>query len=108
MATNAALNAKQEVRITFQNNVLKDTEAIISKNGGDLNVTFITRSDESANILNVRGGDLRSQLMERLTDIQYVDVEVEHQQSERDAQDDSRRHQQGRQEQDQEQDEDNA
>ncbi|MDR3144153.1 MAG: flagellar hook-length control protein FliK [Puniceicoccales bacterium] len=79
IATYEALNAKQEVRITLQENLLKDTEVVISKDGGRLNVTFMTGSDESASILNHRSGDLRSQLMERLADVNSVEIEVEQQ-----------------------------
>jgi type III secretion system needle length determinant len=79
IATYEALNAKQEVRMTLQDSVLKSTEVVISKNGGQLNVTFLTGSEESANILNYRSGDLRTQLMERLADVNNVEVEVEHQ-----------------------------
>jgi type III secretion system needle length determinant len=77
IATHEALNAQQEVRITLRDGVMKDTEIIISKDGRALNVSFITGSDDSASILNLRSGDLRTQLMEKLNDVTRVDVEVE-------------------------------
>lgn len=79
IASYEALNAKQEVRVTLQNDVLKDTEVLISKDGKSLNVNFVTGSDESASILTNRSGELKVQLMERLSGIDRIDIEVEHQ-----------------------------
>jgi hypothetical protein len=79
IATNEALGARQEVRVTLQESVLKDTEVIISKDGKSLNVTFVTGSGESADVLNYRSGELRAQLMERLNDVSNIEVEIEHQ-----------------------------
>ena len=84
IATNEALNAKQEVRITIQNNILKDTEVFISKDGKQINVNFVTGASESAAILNQRSGELRSQLMENLKDVDYVEVNVEDQSGQND------------------------
>ena len=84
IATNEALNAKQEVRITIQNNILKDTEVFISKDGKQINVNFVTGASESADILNQRSGELRSQLMENLKDVDYVEVNIEDQSGQND------------------------
>lgn len=84
IATNEALNAKQEVRITIQNNILKDTEVFISKDGRQINVNFVTGASESADILNQRSGELRSQLMENLKDVDYVEVNIEDQSGQND------------------------
>jgi hypothetical protein len=41
IASNEALNAKQEVRITLQDGILKDTDVSISKEGKSLSVVFL-------------------------------------------------------------------
>jgi hypothetical protein len=79
IASYEALNAKQEVRVTLQDSVLKDTEVLISKDGKAISVNFVTGSDESASILNHRSGELRMQLMEKLNGIDHIDIEIEHQ-----------------------------
>jgi hypothetical protein len=97
IATREALNAGQEVRITIQDGILKDTDVIITKDGKTLIVNFVTGSDESANILSHRGGELRTQLMEKLSDVDNITVEVEHSESTDDqsGDDGSRRHHDG-------------
>ena len=65
------------MRITLQEGILQDTEVIISKDGKALNITFVTGSDDSANILNHRSGELRTQLMEKLSDVTQIEIEVE-------------------------------
>lgn len=77
LATREALNAKQEVRIMLKDSVLKDTEVFVIKDGKSLSVSFVTGASESADILNQRSGDLRTQLMERLDDVDFVDIQVE-------------------------------
>ncbi len=77
LATREALNARQEVRIMLKDSVLKDTEVFVIKDGKSLSVSFVTGASESADILNQRSGDLRTQLMERLDDVDFVDIQVE-------------------------------
>lgn len=73
-ATTEALNAGMEVRITIQENTLKGTEVFITKNGKEIGIRFVTCDTQSADILNQRSGELRSQLMGSLKDIDYVEV----------------------------------
>lgn len=61
-----ALNARQEVRITMQNAILKGTEVFISKDGKQLGIRFVTYSHESCDILQQNLGQLREQLMRTL------------------------------------------
>ena len=63
---------------------MKDTEVFISKDGKQINVNFVTGASESADILNQRSGELRSQLMENLKDVDYVEVNVEDQSGQND------------------------
>ena len=77
LATREALNAKQEVRIMLKDSVLRDTEVFVVKDGKSLSVSFVTGASESADILNQRSGDLRAQLMEKLDDVDFVDIQVE-------------------------------
>jgi type III secretion system needle length determinant len=87
IATNEALNAKQEVRITLQDGILKDTEVSISKEGKSLDVVFSTGSNASENLLRANSETLMRQLRNNLKDIDRVDIEIEqHEQSANDNQ----------------------
>jgi Cu/Ag efflux protein CusF len=100
LATHEALNAKQEVRITLQDN----TEISVTKEGKTLNVNFAPQSEEMAEILNLRSGDLRSQLMERLRDIDQIEVGIEYERPENYQRDGDGRSRGGRDQQQQEED----
>ncbi|MDR1413529.1 MAG: hypothetical protein LBI56_01140 [Puniceicoccales bacterium] len=104
IASHEALNAKQEVRITLQESILKETEVFITKDGKSLSVNFFTQSDESANILNHRSGELRMQLMEKLQDIDHIEIGVEQQESNDGQGDDNHSGNQRRNQQDDDQD----
>lgn len=66
IAANAALNARQEVRITIQDAILKGTEAFVSKDGNQVGVRFVTSSPESCEFLEQHFGQLREQLKQAL------------------------------------------
>ena len=109
LATQEALNANQEVRITLQDNVLKNTEVFISRDKSGLNVHFITGAMESADILNFRSGDLRTQLMEKFPEYKNIDVQVENTQEQYQtfSQDSEQHHQENDQQKEQEKEENN-
>ncbi|MDR2779109.1 MAG: hypothetical protein LBB16_02370 [Puniceicoccales bacterium] len=79
IATNEALNARQEVRITLQDGVLKDTDVVISKEGKTLSVVFFTGSSDSVNLLRDNSDGLMRQLQNNVKDISYVEIEIEQQ-----------------------------
>jgi type III secretion system needle length determinant len=79
IATNEALNAKQEVRITLQDGILKDTDVSISKDGKSINIVFATGSEDSVNLLKNQSGELIQRLQNNLKDIDHVAVDIEHQ-----------------------------
>lgn len=109
LATQEALNANQEVRITLQDNVLKNTEVFISRDKSGLNVHFITGAMESADILNFRSGDLRTQLMEKFPEYKNIDVQVENTQEQYQtfSQDSEQHHQENDPQNEQEEEENN-
>lgn len=109
LATQEALNANQEVRITLQDNVLKNTEVFISRDKSGLNVHFITGAMESADILNFRSGDLRTQLMEKFPEYKNIDVQVENTQEQYQtfSQDSEQHHQENDPQNEQEEEEKN-
>jgi hypothetical protein len=78
LANRDLADPNQRVIITFQDSVMQDTKAVISRDGKTISVTFMTGSGESADIINMRSGELRSQLMEKLPMTDDVKVEVEH------------------------------
>jgi hypothetical protein len=77
IATNEALNAKQEVRITLQDGILKNTEVSISKEGKTLNVAFSTGSNDSENLLRANSDALARQLQNNLKDTDRIEIEIE-------------------------------
>ncbi|MDR1528628.1 MAG: type III secretion HpaP family protein [Puniceicoccales bacterium] len=77
IATNEALNAKQEVRITLQDGILKDTEVSIFKEGKSLGVVFSTGSSDSENLLRANSDTLMRQLQNNLRDVDRIDIEIE-------------------------------
>ncbi|MDR1457773.1 MAG: hypothetical protein LBI47_02920 [Puniceicoccales bacterium] len=77
IATNEALNAKQEVRITLQDGILKNTEVSISKEGKALNVVFSTGSSDSENLLRANSDALIRQLQNNLKDTDRIEIEIE-------------------------------
>ncbi|MDR1233479.1 MAG: type III secretion HpaP family protein [Puniceicoccales bacterium] len=101
IATNEALNAKQEVRITLQNGILKDTEVSIFKDGKALGVIFSTGSNESENLLRANSDALMRQLQNNLKDIDRVDIEIE-QHDQQNANDDQGNKGRGNQQQEEE------
>jgi hypothetical protein len=76
LASNAALNAKQEVRITLRENVLQGTEVVVAKDGKMLSVNFFTSAAESAALLASRQAELRLHLLNNLPDVNDVDVNI--------------------------------
>jgi type III secretion system needle length determinant len=62
LASTAALDAKQEVRIAIKDSILKETEVTISKNEGTLSVNFYTSASESASLLASKQAELKSHL----------------------------------------------
>ncbi|MDR3273975.1 MAG: flagellar hook-length control protein FliK [Puniceicoccales bacterium] len=76
LASSAALNAKQEVRISLKNEILPNTEVIVSKDGKMLSVDFYTSASESASLLASKQAELRAHLMDTLHDVNDVDVNV--------------------------------
>lgn len=72
IATSDALDAKHEVSISFKNDVLPGTEAIISKNGNRLSVSFVTNVDKSEQIILQNSNDLQSLLSEKLKGTEVV------------------------------------
>ncbi|MDR1891240.1 MAG: type III secretion HpaP family protein [Puniceicoccales bacterium] len=79
IATNEALNAKQEVRITLQDGILKDTDVSISKEGKSLSVVFFSGASDSVNFLRENSDSLMRQLQNNLRDINHVEIEIEQQ-----------------------------
>ncbi|MDR2776682.1 MAG: type III secretion HpaP family protein [Puniceicoccales bacterium] len=104
IATNEALNAKQEVRITLQDGILKDTEVSIFKEGKSLGVVFSTGSNDSENLLRANSDALMRQLQNNLKDIDRVDIEIEQheQQNANDNQNNNGRSRDQQQEEDEE------
>jgi hypothetical protein len=102
IATNEALNAKQEVRITLQEGVLKDTEIFINKDGKTLSVSFLTGSSESGDILSTRSGELQSQLMRNLraSGVDNVEVAVDQREEQGNGEGGGQQRQQQQQQQD--------
>jgi hypothetical protein len=87
IATNEALNTRQEVRITLQDGILKNTEVSISKEGKALNVVFATGSIDSENLLRANSDTLMRQLQNNLKDTDRIEIEIEqHEQSASDNQ----------------------
>ncbi|MDR2436368.1 MAG: hypothetical protein LBD33_03630 [Puniceicoccales bacterium] len=76
LASTAALNAKQEVRITLKNSVLPSTEIILAKDGKMLSVDFFTSASASASLLSSKQAELRLHLLNTLHDVNDVDVNV--------------------------------
>jgi hypothetical protein len=76
LASNAALDAKQEVRISLRENILQSTEVIVSKDGKMLAVNFYTAAAESASLLAAKQAELRLHLLNNLSDVNDVDVNI--------------------------------
>jgi hypothetical protein len=76
LASNEALNAKQEVRITLRESILPNTEILISKDGKMLAVNFFTSASESVLLLASKQADLRQQLLNNLSDVNDIDINV--------------------------------
>ncbi len=75
LVSNAALNNNQEVRVTFNQNVLPGTEVSISRQGNALNVTFVSTVDTSFTFLNTNQAGLRDHLVQRLS-LNEVNINV--------------------------------
>ena len=75
IATSDALAAKQEVKMSFKNDVLQGTEATLLKDGNKLSVNFITDVDKSEQIILQNRNDLQSLLLEKLHGTEVV-IEV--------------------------------
>ncbi len=77
IASNEALNAKQEVRIFLRDDILPQTEIRITKEGTDiLEVDFYTRSDTSAAFLYANQVGLRDHLLNNLNNIRDVEIDI--------------------------------
>jgi hypothetical protein len=76
LASTAALNARQEVRVMIKDNILRNTEVIIAKDGKMVSVDFFTSALESASLLSSKQSDLRSHLLNTLQDVNDVDVNI--------------------------------
>ncbi|MDR2721153.1 MAG: hypothetical protein LBB15_02590 [Puniceicoccales bacterium] len=76
LASAAALNAKQEVRIMLKNSILPNTEIVLSKDGKMLSVNFFTSASESASLLSSKQAELRLHLLNTLHDVNDVDVNI--------------------------------
>lgn len=72
MATNNSLDAKQEISISFKNDVLPGTEAVILKDGKSLSVSFVTNVDMSAQLILQNSNDLQSLLSQKLKETEVV------------------------------------
>jgi type III secretion system needle length determinant len=90
LISNAALDAKQEVRVQLKNDVLPGTEIFIAKDGPKLNVQFVTTVSESAFFLMGRQGELRQHLMDNLKEINSIEINVSEDARARDARGDGR------------------
>jgi hypothetical protein len=60
------LDARGEVRITFRQDILPGTEVLVSRNGNQLNVNFVSTVDTSLSFLNTNQAQLREYLGQRL------------------------------------------
>ncbi|MDR0595193.1 MAG: type III secretion HpaP family protein [Puniceicoccales bacterium] len=76
LASADALNAKQEVWVAIKDNILKDTEVVISKNGKMLAVNFHTSANGSASWLFSNRAKLQVHLLQTLQGFNDVDVNV--------------------------------
>ncbi|MDR0679883.1 MAG: hypothetical protein LBF42_02510 [Puniceicoccales bacterium] len=85
LASADALNAKQEVRVVIKDNILKDTEVVISKDSKMLAVDFYTSADRSASWLISKQVELRAHLLQTLQGFNDVDVNVYQEASETDS-----------------------
>jgi hypothetical protein len=85
LASADALNAKQEVRVTIKDNILKDTEVVISKDRKMLAVDFYTSADKSVSWLVSKQVELRAHLLQTLQGFNDVDVNVYQKASETDS-----------------------
>ena len=66
IAANEALNAGLEISITIQESVLRGTKVFISRKGAQVEVRFVTASQESCDVLQQQAGLLREQLKQTL------------------------------------------
>ncbi|MDR0351197.1 MAG: hypothetical protein LBH49_00925, partial [Puniceicoccales bacterium] len=76
LISNAALDAKQEVRVQLKNDILPGTEIFIAKDGPKLNVQFNVAVSESAFFLMGRQGELRQHLIDNLKEITFVEINI--------------------------------
>lgn len=72
IVSNSVLEAKQEVRINFKNDVLPGTEALISKDGNSIKVTFVTNVESSQKLILQNRDDLKYALNEKINNADVV------------------------------------